>query len=241
MSFFKDKVGIGWKHLLPFLNRFFTFSSSGVKRRARDYGYKEVMKVKNRAAKIVTIALVFALTATFFFFSAATVWAQEEQQETGEEREIPPELQDKMREFREAAAGLREYGTPLKSDVREFKATARDLRQKARSLSRDERWGLIDEISAARDEYLGTVKEKMEAARETAATMKDALAAAREAWEEDDLDGALSSLDEAIAKAGELKDRLNEVHRQFLEVLEVLKELNEGAGATSTPARSWTV
>jgi len=196
--------------------------------------------VRNRAVKIATIMLVFALTATFFLFSAATVWAQDEQPDTGEEREVPQELEDKVREFKETAAGLREYGTLLKSDVREFKAAARDLRQKARSLSRDERWDLIDEISAARDEYLGTVEEKTEAARETAAAMKGALAAAREAWEGDDLDGALSSLDEAIARAGELKDRLDEVHRQFLEIIEVLQQLDEEAGTTTAPAYSWT-
>jgi methyl-accepting chemotaxis protein len=218
------------------LNRFFTLSSSGVKGLARDYGYKEVMEVKNKASKIVAVSLVFALVATFFLFTAAAASAQEEQLEMGEDKEVPSELQDKMQEFKQEAAGLKEYGTLLKSDVREFKAGMRDLMRKVRSLSGDERWELIDEVSAARDEYLGTVEEKMEAAKETAAAVKDALAAAREAWERDDLAGALSSLDGAITKVDELKARLDELHLQFQAVLEALSQLNEKAGTAPASA-----
>lgn len=210
----------------------------------RRFKHKEVMEVKNKAVKIIAALLALSLMTTLFLFAASPAIAQEEQQdqqEGREDREIPPELQAKMEEFKEAAAGLREYGALLKADVREFRTGMKELMQKARSLSRDERWDLIDEISAARDEYLGTVEERMKAARETAGAMKDALAGAGEAWEGEDLDGALSSLDQAIVKAGELKVQLDELHQLFQEVLEVLRQLDEKAGSTSAPAGSWTV
>lgn len=190
-----------------------------------------------------TIAIAtLVIVATFFLFTAVPVLAQDaepQEQRESQDKDTPPEVQAKMQEFKQAAAGLREPGALLKADMREFKTGVRELLRKARTLSRDEKWDLIDQVSAARDEYLGTVEEKVKAIRENAGAMKEAIAGAREAWEQDDLDGALSSLDGAIAKAGELKVQLEEAHQLFQEVLDVLRQLNEEVGAAPASAQEW--
>ncbi len=86
----------------------------------------------------------------------------------GQGKEVPPELQAKMQEFKEAVAGLKEPGALLKGDTREFRAGIKELFQEARSLPRDEKWGLFDEVSAVRDRYVDTVEEKIAAVMETA-------------------------------------------------------------------------
>jgi hypothetical protein len=197
------------------------------------------MAVHKRIVSIIATLLVLSLAATFFLAAASPALAQDEG-EGPEGGEVPPELQAKMEEFKEAATGLREYGALLKADAREFRTGMKELLQKARSLPRDEKWDLIDEISAARDEYLGTVESELRAVKETAGAMKDALSSARGAWEGEDIDGALSGLDGAIAKAGELKVQLDELHQLFREVLEVVDQLGAEAGGTSAPAGSWT-
>ena len=192
-----------------------------------------------RIVSIIATLLVLSLAAALFLAAASPALAQDER-EGLEGGEVPPELQAKMEEFKEAATGLRGYGALLKADVREFRTGMKELLQKARSLPRDEKWDLIDEISAARDEYLGTVESELRAVKETAGAMKDALSSAQEAWEGEDVDGALSGLDAAIAKAGELKVQLDELHQLFREVLEVVDQLGAEAGGTSAPAGSWT-
>ena len=196
--------------------------------------------MKRKSARWIFAMIALALATTFVLFTAAPLLAQEEQPD-GQEMEVPPELRAKMEEFKDAAAGLREYTVLLKEDVRQFKAAMQELCQQARSLPRDEKWDLFDEVSAARDEYAGTVKDKIGAARETAGAMKEALSAAKEAWEQDDLAGALSSLDLAIAKVGELEVQLEEARQLLQEILEVMEGLEGGAGAASSSAWTWAV
>jgi len=195
--------------------------------------------MEKKLLRWVMAVTTLVLAAAFVLFSVAPALAQDEAPRDDLEQEIPEELKAKMREFKEAAAGLRGDGALLKDDVRQFKAALQELWQKARSLPRDEKWDFFDEVSAARKEYVGTVKEKITAARETAGAMKDALAAAREAWEQDDLDGALASLDEAIARVGELEPQLGEAHQLLQEILEAVRELSEKAGVTSAAAPAW--
>ena len=200
--------------------------------------------MESRLAKWMIAMTALAIVTTFFLFTAVPVLAQDEQpqeQQESTDSDIPPELQAKMKEFKEAAAGLRESGALVKADIREFRAGMKELFQAARSLPGDEKWDLIDRISAARDEYLGTVQEEIKAVRETAGAMKDALSAAREAWEQEDLDGALSSLDQAIALVGELKVQLEEVHQLLGQVLDVLEQLNAEAGSAPAAAKAWAV
>ncbi len=193
------------------------------------------MKKKSARWNVAIISL--ALASTFVLFTAAPVLAQDGQTPDAQEKEVPPELQEKVEEFKEAADGLRAYGALLKSDLREFRSSMKELLREARSLSRDEKWELLGDASDARDEYAGAVKERIEAARETAGAMKEALAAARDAWEEGDLDGALSCLDQAIAKAGELEVQLDEAHRLLGEILDAVAQLKGQAGAAS--ATTW--
>jgi len=202
---------------------------------------KEVISMENKPARWMIAIIAMAMVATFVLFTATPVLAQDEQPQDSQEKEIPPELQAKMEEFKDAAEGLRECGKLLKADVRQFRAGVKELFQEARSLPRDEKWDLFDEVSAARDEYIGTVQEKIETVRETAGAMKESLAAAREAWEQDNLDGALSGLDQAIAQVGEVKGQLDEAHQLFQEILEVLRQLGDEAGATPAEANAWTV
>jgi len=194
--------------------------------------------MKSKSARWIVAMITLALAATCVLFAAAPVLAQDEQPD-GQEMEVPPELQEKMEEFKDAAAGLREYKVLLKEDVRQFRAAMKELWQQARSLSRDEKWDLFDEVSAARDEYAGTVKERIGAAREIAGAMKEALSAARDAWEQGDLESALSSLDQAIAKVGELEVQLEEAHRLLQEILEAVKALSEKAGSTAAAVPAW--
>jgi len=114
--------------------------------------------MKNRSARWIAATVALALAATLVLFTAAPALAQDGQPD-GQEVEVPPELREKMEEFKEAAAGLREYKGLLKGDVRKFKSAMKELWQQARSLPRDEKWDLFDEVSAVRDEYEGTVKE----------------------------------------------------------------------------------
>ena len=193
--------------------------------------------MRSRSVRWTVAVVALALAATFVLFTAAPVLAQDEQAD-GQEVEVPPELQEKMEEFKDVASGLSEYMASLKGDVRQFKAAMRGLWQQARSLPRDEKWDLFDEVSAARDEYAGTVKEKVAMVRDTAAAMKEALSAARDAWEQGDFAGALSNLDQAIAKVGELEVQLEEAHQLLQEILEVMEGLEGGAGAASPSA--WT-
>jgi len=198
--------------------------------------------MESKLARWTIVISTLAIVATFFLFTAVPVLAQDaepQEQRESQGKDVPPELQAKMQEFKQAAAGLREPGALLKADMKEFKTGMRELFRKARSLSRDEKWDLIDQVSAARDEYLGTVQEKIKAIRENAGVMKDAVAGAREAWEQDDLDGALSGLDQAIAKVGELKAQMEELHQLFQEVLDVLGQLNEEVGAAPASAQEW--
>jgi len=198
--------------------------------------------MESKLARCTIAISTLVIVATFFLFTAVPVLAQDaepQEQRESQGKDVPPELQAKMQEFKQAAAGLRESGALLKADMREFKTGVRELLRKARTLSRDEKWDLIDQVSAARDEYLGTVEEKVKAIRENAGAMKEAIAGAREAWEQDDLDGALSSLDGAIAKAGELKVQLKEAHQLFQQILEVLRQLNEEVGAAPASAQEW--
>ena len=198
--------------------------------------------MESKLARCTIAISTLVIVATFFLFTAVPVLAQDaepQEQRESQGKDVPPELQAKMQEFKQAAAGLREPGALLKADMKEFKTGMRELFRKARSLSRDEKWDLIDQVSAARDEYLGTVQEKIKAIRENAGVMKDAVAGAREAWEQDDLDGALSGLDQAIAKVGELKAQMEELHQLFQEVLDVLGQLNEEVGAAPASAQEW--
>jgi len=198
--------------------------------------------MESKLARCTIAISTLVIVATFFLFTAVPVLAQDaepQEQRESQGKDVPPELQAKMQEFKQAAAGLRESGALLKADMREFKTGVRELLRKARTLSRDEKWDLIGQVSAARDEYLGTVEEKVKAIRENAGAMKEAIAGAREAWEQDDLDGALFSLDGAIAKAGELKVQLKEAHQLFQQILEVLRQLNEEVGAAPASAQEW--
>jgi len=195
--------------------------------------------MEKRLLKWVMAVTTLVLVAAFALFAAAPALAQDDGLQDDLEQEIPEELKAKMREFKEAAAGLREDGALLKEDVRQFKAAMQGLWQKMRSLPRNEKWDFFDEVSAARKEYVGTVKEKVGAARETAGAMRDALAAAQEAWEQDDLDGALANLDEAIAGVGELEVQLGEAHQLLQEILEAVKALSEKADATTAAVPAW--
>ena len=195
----------------------------------------------SRMARWTVAICTIAVAAAFLLCTAATALAQENQPEPdeGSRGEIPLELQEKIAEFREAAAGLREPWVLLKVDGREFRSGRRELFQKARSLSRDERWDLIDRISAARDEYAATVEGKLKAARENVAALKECLAGARQAWEQGDLDATLSGLDQAMAKVDELKGQLGEAHGLFQEILELQRQLIQDSGAAPASLRAW--
>jgi uncharacterized membrane protein YccC len=191
---------------------------------------KEVMGMQRKVSKLVAVMLALVIAMGFLSCAASPALAQGEEQQEGPDRDVPPELQEKMRELRDTLADLRESAVPLKADMKEFRASMRKLMRKARRLPRDARWDLLGQLSALRDEYLGTVKEKAAVIRESAGATRGAVAAAREAWEAGDLEGALSALDQAIAKAPELKGQLDELHQLFEEVLEALKQLGVEGG-----------
>lgn len=197
--------------------------------------------MEKKPARLIATMLAFVLMMSFVFFAAGPVLAQDGQQEQeggGTAGDIPLELQAKVREFREATAELRETAAPMKADMKELKRTARGLLRKARAMPRDARRDLFDRVSALRDEYAGAVKKKSAAIRECAGAMKEAASASRDAWEQEDLDGALSALDQAIVKAVELKPLLEEAHQLLDQILDALQQIAEEteAPSASSPA-----
>jgi SepF-like predicted cell division protein (DUF552 family) len=198
--------------------------------------------MEKKPARLIATILAFVLMMSFVFFATGTVLAQDGQQEQeggGTSGDIPPELQAKVREFREAAADLRKTAAPIKGDVREFKRTLKGMMRKARSIPRDARRDLFDRVSALRDQYAGAVKEKIAAIKECAGAIRDATAASREAWEQEDLDGALSGLDQAIAKVAELKPLLEDAHQLFEEIIDALRSIAEETGAPSASSTAF--
>ena len=185
-------------------------------------------------------AAVLAILAAFFLVAASPALGQ-----SGQESEIPPELEQKKEELKSALAELRENLEPLRSQVLDLREERREFRrgemdelrddvknwrEEGQELEGEERFRfrrekqseLREDVSRykeeanAFDEAFGPYRLVAEGIRESVGAIRADIAAAREAWSGEDLEATLAYLDEALRKIEDLNQEL----RDFNQALE---------------------
>jgi uncharacterized coiled-coil DUF342 family protein len=194
-----------------------------------------------KKAKWVIAIAVMAILATFFLVAATPALGQSEQ-EGDQESEIPPELEQKKDELKSALKELRENLEPLRSQARDLRGEKRDFRreemdglredvnrwrEEAQELEGEERFRfrrekrsqLREDVSQCREEAnafneaLGPYRIIAEGIRQSVGAIKEDIATAREAWSEEDLEAALSFVDEALKKIEVLNQELKDFNQ----------------------------
>ncbi|NPV59143.1 MAG: hypothetical protein HPY75_05710 [Actinobacteria bacterium] len=158
--------------------------------------------MKNGKARVFIGIIALMAALALLAAAAGPALAQEGQEDTAQ-REVPPELREKLEELREAVRELRGTLSPLMESIRDY---VRDNRATLKGQQESWREGFAKRREMARGlrEQMAPLKLVMETTKAAREAIRMDLEAARDAWEAGDTQGAIEHIDQALTKIEEL-------------------------------------